>query len=216
MSKKVMLILSVFISAAVISVVVISMASKNPPVEHVIENMPEVEEVVEDNVDEEVLAQDILVRKAVEMLYTISDPNYLIGTYGEINEAFNETGEITAGLTKGFNEICTEDGLEQIMSERMFLPYMEAAYFGQFTITVAQLSYETYFNSEGDGSILNPYDKIGYEYEVELLLEYTNGDSQTIEEEGYIHLGMIDNQWKVDQLSYKILNDVFMTQFRGE
>lgn len=212
MTKKLIIILAILFSGIALSMIVILLVSDKPPMLEETQTSIEDEQFTETVAIDEVVYDVELVEMAIEIYYTVSDVNDY-EYYMDVNSEYNDNGEINKEISKGFSEICTENGLAQIVSNRLFLSYMEAAYFDQFTITIKQIDYEIYFEKEGNGSILNPYDTVGYEYEVELLLEYVDGETETIFEDGHIHLGMIDGEWKVDQLNSRLLNDIFMSHY---
>lgn len=210
MSKKIGVMIGVTIILGIIAGAVISVAFSDSDIDNESHELVKEIEENEESLKEELSDEEHLIHSALNMLYTVPEADYYVDTYLELLDASIETGQATPGLTKGFSDICSEEGLEQIMSDRIFITYMQAAHNKQFTITIDEIELKEYFKKIGDGSILNPYDRTGYEYEVKLRLEYTNGDIETVYEDGHIHIAVIDGEILVDQLRYRLLNDVFM------
>ncbi len=147
-------------------------------------------------------SEEELIEESLSLLYRVEDAN-------EIDNLMNPT-ELSKVQNK-YQEIFSEKGLKKLKSDRPHSLYREAAKNGQFTIKIQNIETERLWINEKDDSILNKYERYGYEYKVELYIEYIkSGESETIYEEGYINLVEIDGKWKVDLLIYKNLNEVFM------
>jgi hypothetical protein len=156
-------------------------------------------------------SHDILIEECLVKLYTITDSNELDKYYEVFYKVVaSNNPEDKEKLLFGYQEICSDNGIDSIMSNRLHTLYRDAARIAQFTMKVNDIEYRKVLVVEGDGSILKPNNKLCYEYTVELILEYVDsGEEITIFEEGYINLIEIKNEWKVDLLTFKLLNEVF-------
>jgi len=152
------------------------------------------------NIPNEKKSEVLIIEECLSMLYNVPNANEL--------DKFSESDELTLIHNK-YQKFFSENGFDKIIRDRLHLLYRELAKKGQFTIELKNIEIEKVWVNEKDDSTLNKYKKIGYEYEVELFIEYVeSGKTEIIYEDGYINLAEIDGEWKVDLVIYKVLNEV--------
>ncbi len=151
--------------------------------------------------DEELLPREEVLLKFLAKMYSISDSN----EYEIYIENFEEylLEENFSKLYFGYDEMCTEDGLNSVISNRLHSYYREAALAGDFTMLLNKTDYTQAFDEKADGTILREYRTVGYEFSVELKIEYSDGEIEYIVEEGFVNLKNMDGEWKVDLFQLK-------------
>lgn len=146
-------------------------------------------------------SEALIIDECLSLLYNIPSANEL--------DEYSENDELTR-IDNKYQEFLSENGFNKIRSDRLHLLYREVAKKEQLTIELKNIETKKVWVKEKDASVLNKYKKIGYEYKVELFIEYVeSGKTETIYEEDYINLAEIDGEWKVDLVMYKVLNEVF-------
>lgn len=151
--------------------------------------------------DEELLPREEILLKFLTKLYSISDSSeyeIYIENWEKylLEENFSE-------LYFGYDEMCTEDGLNSVIGNRWHSNYREAALAGDFTMLMNNADYTQTFDEKADGTIIREYRTVGYEFAVELKIEYSDGEIEYIVEEGFVNLKNIDGEWKVDLFRLK-------------
>lgn len=143
----------------------------------------------------------LIIEECLSILYNIPNANEL--------DEYSKSNYLELTMNK-YQKLFSENGFNKIMGDRLHLLYREVAKKEQLTVKLKNIETEKVWVKEKDGSVLNKYKKIGYEYKVELFIEYVeSGKTETVYEEGYINLAEIDGERKVDLLIYKVLNEVF-------
>lgn len=121
-----------------------------------------------------------------------------------------DSPELIEFISFGYDTMCTEHGLNTIVTNNLHFFHREGAKLGQFTVEVKDIDFTKKFSIEKNGTVLQKDSKVGYEYIVELQIDYVNSDKQeTIFEEGHMNLMEVNGEWKVDLLEYKTLNEIF-------
>jgi len=154
------------------------------------------------NIPNEKKSEVLIIEESLNILYNVPNAN-------EFDEYINSI-KLTQIHNK-YRELFSEKGFKKIKGDRLHTLYRRVAKNSQLTIELKNIEIEKMWVNEKDGSILNKHKKIGYEYKVELFIKYVESDkTETLYEEGYINLVEIDGEWKVDLMTYKVLNELFM------
>ncbi len=151
--------------------------------------------------DVELLPREELLLKFLTKMYNIRD-NSEYEIYIENFEKYLLEENISE-LSFGYDEICTEDGFDSVVSNRWHSNYREAALAGDFTMLMNNTDYTQTFDEKADGTIIRENRTVGYEFAVELKIEYSDGEIEYIVEEGFVNLKNIDGEWKVDLFRLK-------------
>lgn len=154
------------------------------------------------NIPSEKKSEVLIIEESLNILYNVPNANEF--------DDYNNLTKLTQIQNK-YRELFSEKGFKKIKGDRLHSLYRRVAINSQLTIELKNINIEKMWVNEKDDSILNKYRKFGYEYEVELFIKYVgSGETETLYEEGYINLVEIDGEWKVDLMTYKVLNEIFM------
>lgn len=158
--------------------------------------------------DVELLPREEVLLKFLTKMYNIND----ISEYEMFLDNFEEyiQEENISKLSFGYDEICTDDGLRNVIANRLHVLYREAALAGDFTMSMTNTDYTEIFDEKSDATILKKYRTVGYEFEVELQIEYSDGDIEYIVEEGFVNLKNIDGEWKIDLFQLKEFKEFWL------
>ncbi|MCD4711884.1 MAG: hypothetical protein K8R73_01245 [Clostridiales bacterium] len=158
--------------------------------------------------DVELLPREEVLLKFFSKMYNITD-NSEYEIYIENFQKYLMEENITE-LNFGYDEMCTEDGLNSVVSNRWHSFYREAALAGEFTMSMNNVDYSQTFDEKADATILKKYRTVGYEFAVELQIEYSDGEIENIVEEGFVNLKNIDGEWKIDLFQLKDLKEFWL------
>jgi archaellin len=167
-------------------------------------------EVMDENTGEE-LSEELIVN-FLNKIYTIDDP---LDYENEIETMFKDLSEGKDNFL-GYDEFCSENGLASVLGNRMHGMYREVALAKNFTMSLSDLEYNVTYRKDADGSLLNQYKTMVYDYTATLLLEYEDGKTELIEEEGGINVKFIEGEWKVDVFKLKVFNDIWTQHINNE
>ncbi len=144
------------------------------------------------NIDDSVDGPDeSMIISLVEKLYTLDD---LEAYEKELDFMVSEAME-GRNYIFDYDTICLDDGLTMVLYDhRMF---RDVALNQGFRMSVHNIEIIESFVKEADGSVLNQYDKVGYEYKADVLLEYENGSTEILHEGGTVNVKRIDDQWMI-------------------
>lgn len=156
-----------------------------------------INEVVNDdesnvNMDDSMWGPDEnMIISLVEKLYTVED----IETYQkDLDKIVSESLE-GRSYTFGYDAMCVDDGLTMVLYNHKML--RDVALNQAFRMSVHNIELIESFVKEADGSVLNQYDKVGYEYTADVLLEYEDGTTEILHEGGAINVKHVEDQWKI-------------------
>ncbi|MDW7662749.1 MAG: hypothetical protein SCL54_15175 [Bacillota bacterium] len=168
----------------------------------------EITEVDVNNEDVELLPREEVLLKFLSKMYSISDNSEYKIYLDKFEEYLLE--ENISKLSFGYDEICTDDGLGNVLGNRLHIFYREAALAGDFIMSMINTDYTQTFDEKADGTILKKYRTVGYEFVVELQIEYSDGKIEYIVEEGFVNLKNIDGEWKVDLFRLKEFKEFWL------
>lgn len=141
------------------------------------------------------------IEECLSYLYNIADNTDYESL---INDSMSDE-DLFKHVLFDYEKYCTERGLNKIAINRIHLLYREAAYKKQFSVELKEITLEKSFEFTKE-------QKRGYNYTVMLNIAYNNTDKvEEVYEKGYINVLKVDNDWMIDSLGVKTIDDVFLT-----